>query len=322
MKRFQVFACMALVALAVSACGGGDEGGASASSGGVEKVKVGVLPITSLAPLYVGIQQGFFRQERLEVEPAVAQGGAALLPAVLSGQYDFGFSNVVSAMIAQAGGLDIRMVAQASQSNTDADHDFGAVIVPKGSPIRRPEDLAGKSIAVNTLKNIGDLAIRAALDKRGVDTSDVKFVEIPFPDMNSALETGRVDAAWQEEPFLTQAADGGSRVVLNHYREVAQGLTIAGYIAGAKLVKSKPELVERFARAMNRSLDYTAAHPDAARKAVTTFTKIPADVAQRMVLPEWSSKINRESMERLADLGTKQGIFKSKPDVNALIAAP
>jgi NitT/TauT family transport system substrate-binding protein len=327
--RLAALVCMALVATAFAACGGDDgNGGGETAGGGAEtnastqQITVGVLPIAPVAPLYVGMEKGFFEEEGLEVEPAIAQGGAALLPAVMSGEYEFGFSNVVSAMSAQVQGLPVRLVAQASQSNVEDERDFGAVIASADGDIREPEDLAGATIAVNTVRNIGDLAIRAALAQRGVDTSDIEFREIPFPDMNAALEAGRVDAAWQEEPFLTQAIDNGARVVLNHYRGVADGLTIAAYVASAELLERDPELVERFVRAMNRSLDYSAENPEEVRQTVTEFTEIPPEVAQEMVLPQWSSDLNRASLERLAQLGTEQGIFDEQPNLDELIATP
>src|SRR5690606_41642285 len=68
----------------------------------------------------------------------------------------------------------------------------------------RPADLAGRTVAVNALNNIGGLLISGALRKLGVDTTAIKFMEIGFPDANAALESGRVDAAYQTEPFLHQ----------------------------------------------------------------------------------------------------------------------
>ena len=56
------------------------------------------------------------------------------------------------------------------------------------------EDLAGKTIAVNALKGVGEIVIRAALSKLGVDRNSVKLVAMPFPAMRAALNNGQVDA--------------------------------------------------------------------------------------------------------------------------------
>jgi ABC-type nitrate/sulfonate/bicarbonate transport system substrate-binding protein len=64
-------------ALAVGACGDDDSGGGGAASDSDKPVtlKVGVLPIGDLAPLYLGMDKRFFKDENLTIEPAVAEGG-------------------------------------------------------------------------------------------------------------------------------------------------------------------------------------------------------------------------------------------------------
>ena len=73
----------------------------------------------------------------------------------------------------------------------------------------------GKTIAVNALKGVGEVMIKAALKKRGVDPNSVKLLALPFPAMRAALENGQVDAVWTPEPFLSQALNlDGARIVM------------------------------------------------------------------------------------------------------------
>lgn len=77
-------------------------------------------------------------------------------------------------------------------------------------------DLAGRTIAVNALKDVGETVIKAALKKSGVDPNSVKLTPLPFPSMRSALGNGQVDAIWTPEPFLSRAINlDGTRVVMN-----------------------------------------------------------------------------------------------------------
>src|SRR4051812_17431691 len=97
--RLRAGAALALVLpLTLSACGGGDDDQATDSSG-TAKVTVGVIPIVDVAPIYLGIKQGFFKDEGLQLKLETAQGGAAIVPGVVSGQYQFGFSNTVSLLL-------------------------------------------------------------------------------------------------------------------------------------------------------------------------------------------------------------------------------
>src|SRR5581483_6702450 len=128
---------------------------AGGSSGGPpDKVNVGVIAIVDVAPIYLGKQKGFFANHHIDLTLTTAQGGAAIVPAVVSGQFQFGFSNVVSLLLAHATGLPLKIVCNGVNSTGIPGNDYGAVLVKKDSPIKTAADLAGHKVAVNTLKNI------------------------------------------------------------------------------------------------------------------------------------------------------------------------
>ncbi|WP_406019719.1 ABC transporter substrate-binding protein [Nocardioides sp. NBC_00850] len=89
-RRGLATALVLAMPLALSACGGES---ADESAGGATEITVGVIPIVDVAPIYLGVEKGFFKEEGLDVNLELAQGGAAIIPAVASGQYQFGFSN-------------------------------------------------------------------------------------------------------------------------------------------------------------------------------------------------------------------------------------
>ncbi len=82
--------------LATAACGSSDSGssGGSSSSGGVTTVKLGLIPIVDVAPVYLGVKKGFYEKHGLKLSITTAQGGAAIVPGVVSGQFQFGLSNI------------------------------------------------------------------------------------------------------------------------------------------------------------------------------------------------------------------------------------
>src|SRR5215210_6744992 len=95
---------IAVLCALLAGCGddGGSGGGGGGDGGEPEAVtlKVGVIPIADVAPLYLGVDQGFFEEEGLTIEPQLAEGGAAIVPSVVSGDYQIGFSNTTSLIIA------------------------------------------------------------------------------------------------------------------------------------------------------------------------------------------------------------------------------
>jgi len=309
---------LAVVGVLVAAgCGSSDDEPGEAS-GGAQQVKVGIIPILDVAPIYLGKEKGFFTSRNIELTLESGQGGAAIVPGVVSGQFQFGFSNVTSLLIAQSRGLPLKVVSNGVASTGKDKADFGGVVTRDDS-IKTAADLAGKRVAVNTLKNIGDSTIRASVRKAGGDPSSIKFVELAFPDMPAALQADRVDAIWVVEPFLSTSLGEGGRLVASNYVDTAPDLTVAVYFTSEQLTKDDPDLVKRFTEAMTESLAYADSHPDEARQVLTTYTQIDEAVIQKLTLPKWPPEINRESVETLATLAVQDGLVTEQPDLAALL---
>jgi NitT/TauT family transport system substrate-binding protein len=304
----------AAVALTVSAS---TLGAAAQSPVEMTTLRVGVIPISAVAPLYLGVKKGFFRDERLDLEPNFAQGGSSIIPAVLNGDEQIGFTNVVSFMLAVSRGLPLRNVIAGSQAIGENGLSTAAVLVGGTGPIRALKDLEGKTIAVNALNNIGDITIKAVLDKNGVDASKVKFVEIGFPEMPAALQQGRVDAIWAEDPFQTIAKRAGARVLFKNYDDFDPKLTLANYFTTTSYYDSHRDVMARFTRAMQASLKYASTHPAEARQTITEFAKLDPAIAAVILLPGWSPDVNMGSMERLQSALIKFGVLSKPVDLKA-----
>src|SRR4051794_9193660 len=308
MHRFaKALAALAATALLASGCGGDDD---SASGGGgtpsqPEKVKIGLIPIADVAPVFVGMKQGFFKEQGIELEPQFAAGGAAITPAVVSGDFDIGFSNTVSLLIAGSKGLPVQIISQGVLGGPDLSKPWADLLIPKDGAVQTPKDLEGKTIAANTLNNICEVTINATLEQKGVDVSKLKYTEIPFPEMVGALEKGRVDAACVVEPFVSQGKAAGMKGIDPFYAGTAPNLTVATYFASKKLIEQKPELVDRFKTAMEKSLQYAQDHPDAVREVLPEYTQIPKQVAQEINLPSWQPELTEDTIAKLSQLSQK-----------------
>jgi NitT/TauT family transport system substrate-binding protein len=304
--------------LAAAGCGSSGDDSGGAAGGGPQQVKVGIIPILDVAPIYLGKQKGFFTGRNLELTLEAGQGGAAIVPGVVSGQFQFGFSNVTSLLIAQSRGLPLKVVANGVASTGKDKADYSGIVATDDA-IKTAADLEGRQVSVNTLKNIGDSTIRASVRKAGGDPSSIRFVELPFPDMPAALQAGRVDAVWVVEPFLSASLAEGGRLVASNYVDTAPDLTVAVYFTSEKLIKDDPDLVKRFTEAMTESLAYADAHPDEARQVLTTYTQIDEAVIKDLTLPKWPPQINRASVETLATLAVQDGLVTKQPDLAALL---
>jgi NitT/TauT family transport system substrate-binding protein len=327
MKRRIIAALAAASALGLTACGSGSPGstgGGTASAGAagsteLTKVSVGVIPIVDCAPIYLGAKQGFFKDEGLQLDIQTATGGAAIVPGVLSGSFDFAFSNLISVMVAKDKGLDLKFVANGVSTTGEKGKDVGAVVVPAGSSIQSPKDLAGKTVSVNNLSNIGDTTIKSVIEKDGGNPSDVKFVEVAFPDAPGALASKQVDAAWILEPFLSKAVAEGGKVLSSNFVDMNPELDIAGYFTTSDTIKNKAELTQKFTRAMNKSLEYAQQHPQEVRDIVGTYTKIDAATRANIVLPRYRVEFNKDAFTSLGDAAAKYGTLTKAPSAGDLL---
>ncbi|MFE9975853.1 ABC transporter substrate-binding protein [Streptomyces hirsutus] len=321
-RRLFIGLTAASVLVTATACGSSDGGGASdanASSGGTTEVKVGLIPIVDVAPLYLGEKKGFFSERGLKLSISSAQGGAAIVPGVASGQFDFGFSNMTSLLIAQSNSVPVKGVANGNASTGVEGEDFAAITVKGDSPIKSAKDLEGRKVAVNTLKNTMELGVRASVMKSGGDPDKVDFVEMAFDQMPAALDGGQIDAAMVVEPALATIKGQGGREIASSMVDIAPDLTISLYFTSTQYAQKNPEVVKKFQEATAESLAYADSHPDEVREIVTTYTKIPPAVLEQVTLPKWPTEPNRASVEQLVKLGNENDLFKQAPDLDELL---
>ena len=319
MRRFAVTLISAAALATAAGCGSSAPGagpGAASSPGAAATISVGVVPVVDVAPLYLGIKQGFFAAQKLTVVPKPVQQGSVIITQVVSGAMDIGFSNNVSLLAAASRGIPLRIVAAGNQAGPGM---YSAIFARASSPIRTPQDLAGKRIAVNALQNVGPLVVNAALQARGVGIGGISYVAIPFPNMANALAKSQVDAVWAVEPFSGAiSAQGGARMILEPYSLLPKNFPVASYFVSASYLGSHRDLVNRFTRAMNASLAYAQAHPAQVRQILPAYIKIPPRVAATVVLPEWMTGIQKGLLSTTASLATRYGYISAAPNITQL----
>jgi NitT/TauT family transport system substrate-binding protein len=319
----RVVAAIALAlpgAMGVMACGDRTEPAPGPSEDKPIGIKVGDVEGAPASFLNFGVQKGFFAEHGLTVTVVQQQGGAAIIPGLVSGDLQFGGSNVVSMLLARNRGLKVQIVAPGTSVGTDPAKDFSAVVVPGDSRVATAKDLPGKTIAVNTVKNVNEIVLKSYVESRGAAPATLKYVELGFPDMLAAITQHRVDAALVIEPFATVAQSQGARVLFHPYVEAKPNLGIGTYSATEKYVHDNPAVVKAFREAAAQTAAHITAHPDEYRAALPTIAKVKADLAARVNIPVWGDRIDSASLEFFADRMVRYGLVTTKPDVSTAVA--
>jgi ABC-type nitrate/sulfonate/bicarbonate transport system substrate-binding protein len=106
-------------------------------------------------------------------------------------------------IFAAAEGVMAKMIASLSRESS---RGFSTTFYVKAdSPIRSVDDLKGKTVGVNGFFTSGHLWLKTALEKHGLDESDLTITPIPFPAMQQSLEAGKIDLGMFPQPFAALA---------------------------------------------------------------------------------------------------------------------
>jgi NitT/TauT family transport system substrate-binding protein len=269
------------------------------------KGKLGYMKIVDNAAMFVAMEKGFFKAEGLELETVPMAGGALIVQGVTSGDLQIGWTNVISLYQAHVERFDFKLIAGGA-TNVKGTHESHAIQVLKASPIIRASDLEGKTVAVNTLNNIVHLMAMAWIDKNGANSSKVKFVEVPFPQMEAALVGGKIDAASIHEPFATAAVEKGqTRVLAYPWGDVLPKFLIASWFASEKWIAKNKEMGQAFVRAINRGVEAIQADPAGSRAAMVKWAGLNPDLAGKIGLPLFEKGISEKDVQATIDLTQK-----------------
>lgn len=306
-----------------SGCGAlsGSEAQDSGGANGLEKstISVGVMPIVDTAAFHYAKEQGYFEEAGLKVETRTIQGGADGLPLLANGELDVTWGNWVSYFQAQEkGAVDLSMLTDGYR----ASEDMFLTMAGPSSGITKPEDLKGKKIAVNTTKNIVELATLAALEPHGVTKKDVEFVELPFPDMPAALERGDVDAATMLDPFITKSVDLGAKKVLDVATGEAEEIPIAGFGATKEFTKNNPKTAQAFQQVMTKANDEVSQDRTKVEKVIPSYAKVDEKTASKVRLGTFPKKLDASHLSKIAELMHEHDLLSKDFEIEPLLYKP
>ncbi|MDF8357880.1 ABC transporter substrate-binding protein [Ensifer adhaerens] len=205
---------------------------------------------------------GYFDGTGITIESVgYATGGPASLIALASGDVEIGSAATSAVLNSIISGNDF---VAAYPSNGINDEVQSIFCVLEDSPIKSIKDIAGKSIAVNTLGAHLDYTIREALHSVGLPTDAANQVVVPGPQLEQVLRSGQVDISafgyWQTTFEGAARKNGGLRAIFDD-------TDVLGEIAGGfvvlrrDFVKEHPEAAKTFVLQSARALDYAREHP-------------------------------------------------------------
>ncbi|GGM81864.1 sulfonate ABC transporter substrate-binding protein [Longimycelium tulufanense] len=312
--------CCVLVLSGCSLLGGRGNADAGPGSGGLElaRVRVGALPSIDVAPLHYAQRQRYFAEAGLEVEIVTVPSGAESVTQLVGGSLDIAFSTYPAFVTAQAKGAgDLKIVAEAQSAKP------GTSVIATGphSAIRRPQDLAGRTVAVTAVGTMASALVEATARVHGVDPRTLKWAQMGFPEMTAALQRGDVDAALLAEPFITLARKkAGARVVVDTGIGPTEGIPYSGYGVTTEWAQTHPKTLAAFQRVMKKAQQECDADNTKIRDTLPTYVPtMDHETAQLVTIGAFHSSIEPTRIQRVPDLLHAAGILDKRVNIHDMI---
>jgi len=260
------------------------------------------LPVDPCGALYYAKDLGMFEKAGLDVDISTPADYGIVVSALEAGAADIVYTQIMQGEQAFKKGLPLTMIAPAAIN--DARHPTNYLLVAKDSPIQSARDLAGKTLGTSPLKSLGTYAVDAWVDAHGGDSKQYKWADVPFPLLGEALARGRIDAAFDIEPFATQAKST-TRLLGRPYEAVSPYFLGAAYFTTPAWAAAHPDLVQRFVSAIRAASLWGNANHDKSAPIMAKYAKVDTATVLQLSRATYAESLRAADVQPTIDFGAK-----------------
>jgi NitT/TauT family transport system substrate-binding protein len=272
-------------------------------------IRVAYIPIVDELPLYVGVDQGFFKKRDLDMSLIPVANQGVLISSLQSGSAEMGSSVLVSMLPAQEAGIPLAAVAACVAFPIPKNV---GVLARTGSDIKTAKDLPGHKVAVAGLKAYFHVMVLRWLAEQNVDPAHITFVEVPFPQMPDLLKAGQIDVAVTVDPFYHRILEAKTGFQLGDFEAtVPSGTIIDCYATMKDWAVKNSAAVRAFRDGLAESIAFLKANEASARESLGRWTKQPPAVVAETLIPNFSIPVSASQIQWWIDLAKKQGLITS-----------
>jgi len=227
------------------------------SSWGLTTLKVGALRLSSTAPLFIGIDKGFFESEGIKLEPVWFNAAQPIVVATATGDVDVGATGLTAGLYNSIGqGMKIAVVADKGREWPG--YKLTALLVSTEqwkAGVRDLKDLRGKRIGITQIGSTYHYILGNLLEKKGMSLNDVKVVPLgSISSMRDTLISNQIESVFLNQPLVAAVEKGGGGNILLWVGDHLP-YQIAAIFYGEKLMKNRPAAVS-FMKGYIRSCRY------------------------------------------------------------------
>jgi NitT/TauT family transport system substrate-binding protein len=284
--------------------------GAGAHQDGRPTLTVGFMPVTCHLTCPVTdfasriSTSARFESKRFASFPEMAE-------AVKTGALDATFMILPLAMKLREQGVPVKIAYLGHR-------DGSTLIVRKDFSGTDLRGLKGKRLAIPMRYSNQNLVLHKLMNDLSMAPEDIEFIELPPPDMPTALASNAIDAYFVGEPHAARAELDGSGKVLHHVKDIWPNFISCGLVVTERLIHEKPELVRELVRDIAKSGVWIEGHREEAAHVAAPYFRQKEEVI-RYVLTVPKDRVRYDQLtpddaelQKIHDMGLQLGIF-TKP---------
>lgn len=221
------------------------------------KVSLGMLRLTSSAPLFIAMDKGFFAEEGIEIEPQWFDAAHPIAVSTASSKVDVGATGITASLYNMAAnGQKLGIVADKGREQKG--YSSSALLVTSdnyNAGVKSLKDLKGKRIGITQKGSTFHYMLGRMLETQGMSLNDVEIVPLSkLSAVMAALESKQIDGCILNEPNITKAQKAGYGKLVVQVGDVIPYQTSAIFYS-PDFMKNKDAAV-RFMRAYNKACNY------------------------------------------------------------------
>jgi NitT/TauT family transport system substrate-binding protein len=256
----RMLAVVLTMVLALAGCGQQEKKESQSSEGAGEKssenisVDIGMLKLTSSAPLFIAIEKGFFEEEGIDANVKWFEAAQPIAVATAGGSVDVGATGITASLYNMvAGGQKLWIVADKGREAKG--FPSSALLVPNDSDASSPEDLKGKKIGITQTGSTFHYMAGRILENHDLSLKDVQLVPLnSIKGLMEALNSKQVDAVILNEPNISTVVQEGYGKVITQVGDEMDYQT-SGIFYSPKFADNK-DAAERFLKAYAKATRY------------------------------------------------------------------
>jgi NitT/TauT family transport system substrate-binding protein len=285
--------------------------GLAVTAAAADPIRVNFVPITDGLPLFVAEDQGFFDKRGLDVQLTAAPNPSVMISAIASESAEVGHTVLIPVLSAWQAGIELSVIAGASAFPSVQPPAVG-VLARKDSGIKSPKDLEGKTVGVVALQSYHHAMVQRWMGENGSDFAKVRFVEVPFPQMQDLLTSGNVDAVVSVDPFYSKMMKEGTGYDFGDFvATMPNGVPIVIFVSSREWAEAHPEDVKAFRDALAEAAEFIKANDAEARKSFARWTKLPEPVVATSRWGAFTVDVPAEGVQYWIDTMKEQGMLSS-----------